>query len=145
MHKFLIKIGGQQYEALFPSSCDALTDALERNPGAAGAVVIGADRYASQYPDPCPDTGRRLVSVAEWNDRPDALIDEYAYWYSPEAAEMGLDPWRLIEGIDAHMQGRAFDVDFANGTYHTTPGHHPIYIAAKHYEALKCSASSCAS
>lgn len=95
-----------------------------------------------QYLDPCPETGRRRVTVAEWNNRPDALIDKYAYWYDPEAAEMGLDPWRLIEGIDAHARDGLYDVDFANGTYRTTPGEHPIYVRAQHFEALKCAASS---
>lgn len=61
---------------------------------------------SNQYPDPCPETGRRVVTVAEWNNRPDELIDEYAYWFNPEAADVGLDPWRLIEGIDAHTNGQ---------------------------------------
>lgn len=39
MHKFLIKVGGQQYEGVFACSCDAVLDALERFPGARGVVV----------------------------------------------------------------------------------------------------------
>jgi hypothetical protein len=39
MHKFLIKVGGQQYEGLFACSCDAVLDALERFPGARGVFV----------------------------------------------------------------------------------------------------------
>ena len=39
MHKFLIKVGGQQYEGLFACSIDAVFDALERFPGAQGIFV----------------------------------------------------------------------------------------------------------
>lgn len=94
------------------------------------------------YPDPCPETGRRVVTVAEWHNRPDELIDEYAYWFNPEAADAGLDPWRLIEGIDAHTDGHAFDIDFASGTFRTVTGGQLIYIHPQHYKALKCAASS---
>jgi hypothetical protein len=89
-----------------------------------------------KYPDPCPDTGRRVATVAEWADRPDELIDEYAYWHDPELAEMGLDPWRLIEGVDRRLVGGAYDVDFVNGGYRTVPGDQKIYIRAKHFDAL---------
>lgn len=94
------------------------------------------------YPDPCPDTGRRVVTVAEWNNRPDELIDEYAYWFNPEAADVGLDPWRLIEGIDAHTNGREFDVLFPPASFRTVTGEQPIYVRPQHYEALKCAARS---
>jgi hypothetical protein len=95
----------------------------------------------SQYPDPCPDTGRRVVTVAQWHNRPDELIDEYAYWFDPEAAAMGLDPWALLEGIDAHTRDGLYDVLYVRGTYRTTPGEQVIYVRAQHYEALKCAAS----
>lgn len=75
---------------------------------------------SAQYPDPCPETGRRVVTVAD----------------------VGLDPWRLVEGIDAHTNGREYDVDFANGTFKTVTGEQPIYVRPQHYEALKCAASS---
>lgn len=39
MLKFLIKVGGQQYEGLFACSIDAVLDALERFPGARGVFV----------------------------------------------------------------------------------------------------------
>jgi len=94
----------------------------------------------SLLPDPCPETGRRLVTVAEWNDRPDQLIDEYAYWFSPAAKALGLDPWRLVEGVERHRPYCAtkFDVLFVNGRYLTVSGEAPIYIRAVHYEVLKC-------
>ena len=33
-----------------------------------------------------------------------------AYLYRPEAAEMGLDPWRLIEGVDRSTIGESFEI-----------------------------------
>ena len=84
----------------------------------------------------------QFVTVAEWNNRPDDLIDEYAYWFSPEAADVGLDPWRLVEGIVAHTRDGLYDVDFASGTFRTARGDELLYIPAKFYEALKCAASS---
>lgn len=39
MRKFLIKVGGQQYEGLFACSCDAVIDALERFPEARSVFV----------------------------------------------------------------------------------------------------------
>ena len=89
------------------------------------------------YPDPCPETGRRVVTVAEWNNRPGGLIDESAYWFNPEAADVGLDPWRLIEGIDAHTNGREFDVLFPPASYRTVTGEQQIYVSAKHFAMMK--------
>lgn len=96
----------------------------------------------AQYPDPCPETGRRVVTVAEWHKRPDELIDTWAYWFNPEAHALGLECWKLVEGIDAHTRGRAFDVDFVHGTFRTVTGEQPIYVRPQHYEALKCAARS---
>ena len=96
---------------------------------------------SDRYPDPCPVTGRRRVTVAEWGNRLGDLIDEFAYWYFPEVAEMGLDPWRLIEGVEARTGG-GFDVLFVNGKYRTVSGEQPIYVRAPHFEALKCAAPS---
>lgn len=96
-----------------------------------------------RLPNPCPKTGRRLVYVWEWAKRPDALVDEYAYWFSPEADACGLDPWRLVEGVDAHIGAfDLFDVLFADGTYRTVEGRAGIYIRAKHYEVLQCALQS---
>lgn len=95
-----------------------------------------------RYPDPCPDTARRVVTVAEWNSRPDELIGEFAYWFNPEAAAVGLYPWRLIEGIDARMNGHGFDVLFFPASFRTVTGEQPIYVRPQHYETLKCAARS---
>lgn len=97
---------------------------------------------SNQYPDPCPHTGRRAVTVAEWNNRPDELIDTWAYWFNPEAHALGLECRKLVEGIDAHTRDGLYDVDFANGTFRTARGDELLYIPAKFYEALKCAARS---
>ena len=90
------------------------------------------------YPDPCPETGRRLVTVAKWGKRPDDLIDEYAYWRDPEK---GQEKWRLVEGVTLHAQSRLYDVLFSVRScppHRTTLGEHPIYISSQNYEALTC-------
>lgn len=93
---------------------------------------------SDRYPDPCPDTGRRRVTVAEWHTRPDSLIDTWAYQYNPEADALGVECWKLVEGTDAHVRDGLYDIDFANGTYRTARGDEPLYINPKDYEALKC-------
>lgn len=85
--------------------------------------------------------GRRAVTVAEWNNRPDELIDEYAYWYNPEAAADGFDPWALIEGIDPHIRDGQYDVLFVKGTYRTVSGDQTIYVRAHHYDVLRRAAA----
>nr|ART90043.1 KleF protein [uncultured bacterium] len=45
--------------------------------------------------------------------------DAPAYWYSAQSEEWGLDPWRLVEGVDPHTAGGQFDVCFANGSSRT--------------------------
>ena len=92
----------------------------------------------NRHPDPCPDTGRRRMTVAEWHARPDNLIDAWAYQYNPEADALGLECWKLVEGTDARVRGGMYDIDFANGTYCTARGDEPLYINPKDYETLKC-------
>lgn len=96
-----------------------------------------------RLPNQCPETGRRLACVREWAKRPDALVDEYAYWFNPFAAARGLDPWRLVEGVEAHIGTfDLFDVLFADGTYRTVEGRAGVYVKAEHYELLKCALQS---
>lgn len=96
--------------------------------------------YAEVYPDPEPHTGRRLVTVAEWNARPDELVDEYAYWYNPTDAEFGLDPWRLVDGIDPPAEpqpGDLYDVWFASGHSKACTPDAFLYVSAPHYPLLR--------
>ena len=65
-----------------------------------------------------PNTGRVAVLVREYAAS-DLNGDAPAYWYSAQSEEWGLDPWRLVEGVDPHTAGGQFDVCFANGSSRT--------------------------
>ena len=65
-----------------------------------------------------PTTGRVAVLVREYADS-DLNGDAPAYWYSAQSEEWGLDPWRLVEGVDPHVGGGSFDVCFASGSSRT--------------------------
>lgn len=54
-----------------------------------------------------------------------------AYWYNPQAEEFGVDPWRLVEGVDPHTHGGSFDVLFANGSFKTVGPLMTFYVSAK--------------
>jgi hypothetical protein len=89
------------------------------------------------YPDPCPDTKRRVVTLAQWAKRPDVLIDTTAYWYNPSALEFNTDPWRLIESVDPHVKGDLYDVWFASGSSkENLPGTQRIYITEHSFKVL---------
>lgn len=87
--------------------------------------------------DPDPRTGRRVVTVAQWDKRPDSLVDESAYWFDQENADFGLDPWSVIDGIDKHTDDHLYDVWMASGKCRSDiAGRQRIYIAAKHFDLL---------
>ena len=65
-----------------------------------------------------PNTGRVAVLVRDYAAS-DLNGDAPAYWYSAQSEEWGLDPWRLVEGVDPHTSGGQFDVCFANGSSRT--------------------------
>ena len=73
------------------------------------------------YPAPnevghvCPRTGRVAVLVSTYAAS-DLNGDAPAYWYNAQAEEWGLDPWRLVEGVDPHTHSGSFDVCFADGS-----------------------------
>ena len=54
-----------------------------------------------------PNTGRVAVLVREYAAS-DLNGDAPAYWYSAQSEEWGLDPWRLVEGVDPHTAGGQF-------------------------------------
>ena len=62
--------------------------------------------------------------------------DASAYWYSPDARDMGLDPWALVEGVDPHTDGRSFDIWFANGACKQVGVDAVLYLAEKDAAAL---------
>ena len=65
-----------------------------------------------------PNTGRVAVLVRDYAAS-DLNGDAPAYWYSAQSEEWGLDPWRLVEGVDPHTAGGQFDVFFASGSSRT--------------------------
>lgn len=79
---------------------------------------------------------RYRLTVAEWDQRPDSLVDESAYWYKPEADEFGLECWAVIDGIDKHKRGDMYDVWFASGQMVTVAADKPIYVSEKHFAAM---------
>lgn len=106
-----------------------------------GPVWYEAARLAVAAIDARPDNarpidGRMPITVAEWDARPDALVDSSAYWHNADALDYGGDPWRVIEGVDKHAQGDSYDVWFASGTQRTADAGQVIYIAAKHHAIM---------
>lgn len=58
------------------------------------------------------EIGRQEVTIAGAIEA-SASINVYAYF--PEAAEDGLVPWRMVDGIDPYVGGEVADVCFASG------------------------------
>lgn len=65
----------------------------------------------------CEQTWRIAMTVAAvlelMKDDPDRT---HAHTYDAEAAEMGLDPWRLIDGINPSVREPAAELWFDNGS-----------------------------
>ena len=62
--------------------------------------------------------------------------DAPAYWYSAQSEEWGLDPWRLVEGVDPHVGGGSFDVCFASGGTRTVGPLMTFFLSAAHAAQL---------
>ena len=77
----------------------------------------------------CPSTGRVAVLVKQYANS-DLNGDAPASWYSAQAEEWGLDPWRLGEGVDPHTQGESMDVCFADGSTKTVGPLMTFFLAA---------------
>ncbi len=83
----------------------------------------------------CPTTGRVAVRVADFA-RSDLNGDAPAYLLNEEAEEMGLDGWRLIEGVDISRDGSRFEIwGVANWSKVVGPDF-TIYVSAKHAAEL---------
>ncbi|EDP8962423.1 DUF2761 domain-containing protein [Pseudomonas aeruginosa] len=78
----------------------------------------------------CPTTGRVAVLVKDYADS-DLNGDAPAYWFNPDAEGWGMDPWRLVEGVDPHTQGSSMDVCFANGSSKTVGPLMTFFLSAK--------------
>lgn len=102
------------------------------------ASVIGAewiereDRY-NNAGHVCPETGRIAMTVADAYARED-MPDRHFTLYNEEAADMGLEAWRMIDGMDATTQtgddGRpvGYTLDFASGRSLGVPPSSIVYM-----------------
>lgn len=81
------------------------------------------------------ETNRVAIQAAKYQDS-DLNGDAPAYWYSTESAAHGLDPWRIIDGIDKHTHGDGYTIWLSNGATREVKGDHIIYVAEKHYDFL---------
>lgn len=77
----------------------------------------------------CPKTGRVAVRISDFAAS-DLNGDSSAYLFSQEADDMGLDPWRAIEGVDAHLKGEAFDIWFADRGFKTAGPQSSVFVSA---------------
>jgi hypothetical protein len=63
----------------------------------------------------CPDTGRIAMTIAVAYAREDST-DRTFYIYSPSAAELGLECWRMVDGFDSTQASpKRYDVHFSDG------------------------------
>lgn len=85
------------------------------------------------YNDPghvCPQTQRQCITVETYDKLLWDCGDTWAYQYSPSAEEMGLDPWRLIEGLDKYLidRERPWVLCFSSGHEVAVPGEYTVYV-----------------
>lgn len=57
-------------------------------------------------------TGRVALSLKEFHD---LGADITGYWLNESAEELHLECWAMVEGLDPHVNGKGYDVWFANG------------------------------
>lgn len=86
--------------------------------------------YCGSFPD------RVAVSVKRYAES-ELNGDAPAYWYSRDADEMGLECWRVIDGVDIATNGQSFDVWGASGWFKTVGPNFIIYLSAKDHAKLQ--------
>lgn len=129
MLKFTVSIGNTiQYDVLATSSSAALLAAFEKYPEEFAVSVVEA-----KLPDPCPLTGRRVVTVGQWLDRPEWLRDAAAYYYEHGAEG---PPWALIRFFDPHSIGNRVDLALGFQRNLTVTRDQQIYISANSHQLL---------
>jgi hypothetical protein len=82
------------------------------------------------------NAGRIPLTITQFMGIPALSNNEVtAYWFMKAAAEAGLDPWRMIEGFDTHVNGTEVDVWLVNGHCITInkPAEQIIFISQKDY------------
>lgn len=58
---------------------------------------------------------RHRITLGQWIDRPSEMADSVAYWWLPISAADGLDPWRVIDGVDPLVNASGADVWLSEG------------------------------
>ena len=91
---------------------------------------------AAHFPGFHVATKRLRVTVAEWAKRPDSLVDTTAYYFNPHAEKLGIEAWRLVEGVDPRNDGDVFDVWMVDGACYAAPGHAYLYIREQDAQAM---------
>ena len=80
-----------------------------------------------------PRTGR--VAVPALSLANSDHCDAPAYWYNADAEDT--DPWRLLDGVDPHVDGSCVDVWFASGNEKRVSVDATVYVSAKTAALLK--------
>lgn len=77
----------------------------------------------------CPRTNRKCVTIEGYDKILRESGDLWAYQYSPTAELMGLDPWRLIEGVIGCLnKERGWILCYASGHETTVPSDFTVYV-----------------
>ena len=71
----------------------------------------------------CPFTNRRCITIYEFSMN---HVDDYGYLYNSD--QVDLEPWVLVDGVDAHNSSDKFDVWFASGDCIVSDMDDPIYV-----------------
>lgn len=102
---------------------------LERARAVSERAVIALDPAASAW--------RYRVTVGQWDQRPDELVDVPAYLYLAEDAALQLDAWRVVDGVDKHADRDTYDVWLANGgCLNARAADFQIYLGEPDYQLL---------
>jgi hypothetical protein len=81
-----------------------------------------------------PETKRIAVTAKQFVSN-DINGSECAFQYSQEAEDMGMECWRMIEGIDAHTKGGKYDLWFVNGSIpRVIDSDYLIFVQKNHYD-----------
>lgn len=81
----------------------------------------------------CPQTGRLCMTLADAYARED-MPDRHFSLYVQSAADLDLDPWKGIDGLDASTalgpDGRPewYEIDYANGRSQRAQATLPVYM-----------------
>jgi Protein of unknown function (DUF2761) len=88
-------------------------------------------------------TGRVAITVAQAAQRDG--VDSPLYLYDQRAAEAGMDGWRVVDGVDPHTKGGAFDLWFESCSVpKTVAGDCCVYIGKKESAAMAAKAAAAA-